>query len=161
MATHAPQIGSAAGSEKTRPETVMLELDRTECRRLLAATSVGRIAVSVSEWDHPVIRPVNYVFDEPSQSVLIRSDEGLKLFAVLQSAKAAFEIDGFDPAGHVGWSVIVVGVTEEVTNLAELRRIGRLDLESWAPGHKDRWIRLRANRVSGRRIASAVGATRG
>jgi nitroimidazol reductase NimA-like FMN-containing flavoprotein (pyridoxamine 5'-phosphate oxidase superfamily) len=132
----------------------MLELDRPECERLLAATSLGRIVISVAEWDHPVIRPVNYVFDEPSQSVLIRSDEGTKLFAVLQSAKAAFEIDGFDPAGRVGWSVIVVGVTEEVTNPADLARIGRLGLEPWAPGDKGHWIRLRANRVSGRRLAS-------
>jgi nitroimidazol reductase NimA-like FMN-containing flavoprotein (pyridoxamine 5'-phosphate oxidase superfamily) len=150
----------AAESEQTRARTEMLELDQPECRRLLAATSLGRIAVSVAAWDHPVIRPVNYVFDEDSQSVLIRSDEGAKLIALLQSAKAAFEIDGFDPAGHVGWSVIVVGVTEEVTNPAELRRIARLGLQPWAPGDKGRWVRLRANRVSGRRIASVSGEPR-
>jgi nitroimidazol reductase NimA-like FMN-containing flavoprotein (pyridoxamine 5'-phosphate oxidase superfamily) len=150
----------AAEAQQARARTEMVELDEPECRRLLAATSVGRIVVSVAEWDHPVIRPVNYVFDEDSQSVLIRSDEGAKLFALLRSAKAAFEIDGFDPAGRVGWSVIVVGVTEEVTNLAELRRIARLGLESWAPGGKGHCVRLRANRISGRRLAFVRGEPR-
>ena len=131
----------------------MLELARPECLRLLAATGIGRIAVSVTEWDHPVIRPVNYVFDESSQSVLIRSASGSKLHALLRSAMAAFEIDGIDAAGHVGWSVIIVGVAEEITDAAELRRIEGLGLEPWAPGRKGHWIRIRANTVSGRRIA--------
>ena len=131
----------------------MLDLDRPECLRLLAATCVGRIAVSVTEWDHPVIRPVNYLFDRRSQSVLIRTAAGSKLHAVLRSATAAFEIDGIDPDGRVGWSVIIVGVSEEITNPAELRRIETLGLEPWAPGGKDHWIRIRSNVVSGRRIA--------
>jgi nitroimidazol reductase NimA-like FMN-containing flavoprotein (pyridoxamine 5'-phosphate oxidase superfamily) len=142
--------------QPSRPATEMLDLDRTECLRLLAATGVGRIVLSVTEWDHAVIRPVNYIFDESSQSVLIRTAAGSKLHALLRSAKAAFEIDGTDPAGHVGWSVIIVGVSEEITNPAELRRIGSLGLEPWAPGHKGHWIRIRANTVSGRRIALAA-----
>jgi uncharacterized protein len=154
--------GAAESEPSNRPETEMLELARPECLRLLAATGVGRIVVSVTEWDHPVIRPVNYVFDKPSQSVLIRSALGSKLHAVMRSAKAAFEIDGIDAAGHVGWSVIIVGVCEEITSAAELRRVEGLGLEPWAPGHKGHWIRIRANTVSGRRIvlaAPAVSAT--
>jgi len=147
-------LGPTGKSEHpTRPATEMLDLDRTECLRLLAATGVGRIVVNVTEWDHPVIRPVNYLFDEPTQSVLIRSALGSKLHALLRSAKAAFEIDGTDSAGRVGWSVIIVGVTEEITKPPELRRIESLGLEPWAPGHKGHWIRIRANTVSGRRIA--------
>jgi len=146
-------IGAVQSERPTRPVTTMLELDRPECLRLLAATGVGRIVVSVTEWDHPVIRPVNYVFDESSQSVLIRSALGSKLHALVRSAKAAFEIDGTGPEGRVGWSVIIVGVSEEIKNPSELRRIEELGLEPWAPGHKGHWIRIRANTVSGRRIA--------
>jgi nitroimidazol reductase NimA-like FMN-containing flavoprotein (pyridoxamine 5'-phosphate oxidase superfamily) len=134
----------------------MLDLDRTECLRLLAETGVGRVVISVTEWDHPVIRPVNYLFDRSSQSVLFRSASGSKLHALLRSARAAFEIDGTDPAGHVGWSVIVVGVSEEITNPAELRRVRSLGLLPWPPGDKAHWIRIRANTVSGRRIALVV-----
>jgi nitroimidazol reductase NimA-like FMN-containing flavoprotein (pyridoxamine 5'-phosphate oxidase superfamily) len=146
--------GAAESELSTHPAMEMLDLDRSECLRLLAATGVGRIAISVPEWDHPVIRPVNYLFDTPSQSVLIRTAPGSKLHAILRSARAAFEIDGIDEAGRVGWSVIIVGVSEEITNPAELRRIEGLGLEPWAPGRKGHWIRIRANTVSGRRIAA-------
>ncbi len=145
--------GAARSRASARPLKEMLELDRPECLRLLGATGIGRIAVSVAEWDHPVVRPVNYVFDEPSQSVLIRAGLGSKLHAVLRSAKAAFEIDGTDPAGGVGWSVVIVGLSEEITNPSELRRIDSLGLDPWPPGDKGHWIRIRANTVSGRRIA--------
>ncbi|MEA2213221.1 MAG: hypothetical protein QOF83_3169 [Solirubrobacteraceae bacterium] len=149
-------VTHAAGTEhSTHPPTEMLDLDRPECLRLLAATDVGRVAVSVTEWDHPMIRPVNYVFDTFSQSVLIRTAPGSKLHAILRSARAALEIDGLDPAGRLGWSVIVVGVSEEITNPSELRRIKGLGLKSWAPGHKDHWIRIRPNVVSGRRISDS------
>jgi uncharacterized protein len=147
-------VNTTSESERAnRPATGMLELDRPECLRLLAATGIGRIVISVTEWDIPVIRPVNYVFDESSQSVLIRSAPGSKLHALLRSAKAAFEIDGIDPAGRVGWSVIIHGVSDEITNPAELQRIAGLGLQPWAPGHKGHWIRIRSNTVSGRRIA--------
>ena len=154
--SHGTRADAADPERSHRPATEMLVLARSECLRLLAATGIGRIAVSVTEWDHPVIRPVNYVFDEPSQSVLIRSANGSKLQAVLRSATAAFEIDGIDTARHVGWSVIIVGVAEEITNAAEVRRIERLGLEPWPPGRKGHWIRIRTNTVSGRRIALAT-----
>jgi uncharacterized protein len=139
--------------------TEMLELDRNECLRLLASTSIGRIAITVPESAEPLLRPVNYVFDEPSQSVLIRSGPGSKLHAVLHSAKAAFEIDGTDMVARVGWSVIVHGVTEEVTNPNEVRRLEGLGHDPWAPGLKGHWIRVRAYTVTGRRIAQVADAS--
>jgi nitroimidazol reductase NimA-like FMN-containing flavoprotein (pyridoxamine 5'-phosphate oxidase superfamily) len=143
----------ATGASPANPRaTEMLELTRPECLRLLTATGFGRIVISVPEWDHPVIRPVNYVFDEPSQAVLIRSATGSKLHAVLRSPRAVFEIDGAHPDGRIGWSVIVSGVAEEVTDGAELRRMEQLDLEPLAPGYKGHWIRIRTNMISGRRI---------
>jgi len=146
--------GSAIGASRPANPlaTEMLELTRAECLRLLAATGFGRIVVSVPDWDHPVIRPVNYVFDEPSQSVLIRSAPGSKLHDVLRSSKAVFEIDFAHPDGRTGWSVIISGVAEEVTDAAELRRMEQLDLEPLAPGYKGHWICIRTNTVSGRRI---------
>jgi nitroimidazol reductase NimA-like FMN-containing flavoprotein (pyridoxamine 5'-phosphate oxidase superfamily) len=129
----------------------MLELPRPECLRLLAATSFGRIAVNGSS--APVIRPVNYdVFDMPSQSVIFRSALGSKLHALLKSAQAAFEIDGTDQTGRTGWSVIILGVTEEVTNPSEVRCLEGIGVDPLAPGSKAHWVRIRANTVSGRRI---------
>lgn len=152
-----PRKGAAPIAAASQPSnmraTEMLELTRAECLRLLAATGFGRIVISVPDWDRPVIRPVNYVFDEPSQSVLIRSAPGTKLHAVLRSPGAVFEIDGAHSDGRVGWSVIVNGEAEEITNQAERRRVEQHDLEPLAPGYKGHWIRIRINTVSGRRIA--------
>ena len=155
--TSPPSKGAAPIAPGSQPSsklaTEMLELTRPECLRLLAATGFGRIVIAVPDWAHPVIRPVNYLFDEPSQSVLIRSARGTKLHAVLRSTRAVFEIDGAHPDGRVGWSVIVSGVAEEITNQAERRRVEQHDLEPLAPGDKSHWIRIRINKISGRRIA--------
>ena len=131
----------------------LIELERDECLRLLAVTRLGRVAVSGSERTMPpVIRPINYVFDEHSQSVVFRSARGSKFTALLVSGRAAFEIDGIESAGESGWSVIVQGVVEEVTNAQELDRLEQLDLRTWAPGDKPHFLRIRATVVSGRRI---------
>jgi nitroimidazol reductase NimA-like FMN-containing flavoprotein (pyridoxamine 5'-phosphate oxidase superfamily) len=127
------------------------ELSREECLALLAANAVGRLAVSGR--DAPVIRPVNYAFDAPSQSVVFRTAPGSKFYGLLRQSSAAFEVDGLDRDERSGWSVIVVGATEEVTNPADVRRLDGLGLDVWAPGEKPHWVRIRAWTVSGRRIA--------
>ena len=65
-----------------------------------------------------------------------------------------------DHRGSVGWSVIIAGVCEEITDTGELRRVEALGLEPWAPGTKGHWIRIRANVISGRRIVTAAPAVR-
>lgn len=132
----------------------MVELTRTECLSLLAATSFGRVAVNGSRG--PVIRPVNYMLDESLQSIVFRTAVGSKFQALINAANAAFEIDGTDPGGGTGWSVIVVGVTEEITRPADLRRLDGAGLTPWAPGIKSRWVGIRANSVSGRRIVTGA-----
>ena len=131
----------------------LVELERDECVELLARTGFGRVAVSPPDWrTPPVIRPVTYVFDRSSQSIVFRTARGSKFTAMLLSGQAAFEIDGIKPDARTGWSVIVQGPIEEVKNPAELTRLERLELDPWAPGDKPHWIRLRASVVSGRRI---------
>lgn len=133
------------------------ELPREECLRLLGSGTFGRLAVNSGD-DVPVIRPVNYAFDERSQSVVFRTLYGSKLQALLGSARAAFEIDGIDPESRTGWSVIIVGTTAEVTNPTEIRRLESLGLDPWVVGETSRWIRIRAWTVTGRRIARAAAA---
>lgn len=138
----------------------MLELPREECLRLLASHQFGRLAVSMGK-GAPVIRPVNYLFDEPSQSVVFRSAPGSKFHALIRAADAAFEIDGIDEGSRTGWSVIVRGVTSEITDASAIRHLDRLGLEPWAPGPKRHWMHIRAWTVSGRRIVMADEAVAG
>ena|ERR1035438_4108596 len=132
-----------------------LEMGRDGCVRLLAAASggVGRIALSVSP---AMIRPVNFAFDDQTQSVVFRSALGSKLREGLSSGAAAFEIDGTDPVDRTGWSVIIVGEAEEVTEPAEIERLEDLELETWAPGVKTHWVTIRATSASGRRIVHDI-----
>jgi hypothetical protein len=105
--------------------------------------------------------PVNYVFDERSQSALFRSALGSKLTRALDSAMAVFEIDGGDPVARTGWSVIIVGEPKEVTDRAEIDRLDDLELEPRAPGAKTHLVRIRTTSASGRRIVRTVDATPG
>jgi uncharacterized protein len=130
----------------------LVELTRPECLALLETAELGRIVVALGAKRLPLIRPVNYMFDGPSQSVVFRTSGGSKFNALVRSASASFEIDSVDPQSHTGWSVIVDGVTEEVTRPAELRRLEGARLHTWAPGERLHWIRIRARTVSGRRI---------
>lgn len=139
----------------TELSSKLLELTRPECLNLLGRSHFGRLAVSRGE-GAPIIRPLNYVFDARSQSVVFRTTPGTKLHGLLRAKQAAFEIDGIDVGGRTGWSVVIIGTAEEVTSPSEIRRLDKLGLEVWAPGPRNHWVRIRARTVSGRRIAAVV-----
>lgn len=141
-------------SDNARCPGSVVELSRAECLDLLAGADVGRVVVTIGAESRPLIRPVNFVFDAVSQSVVFRSAQGSKLYALLHSVRACFEVDEFDVRGGTGWSVIIEGVTEAVHDVMELRRLERLGLHSWVTGPDSRWVRIRARTVSGRRIAT-------
>lgn len=135
-------------------------LSRSECLSLLSSHHFGRVAVALPG-GAPVIRPVNYVFDPVSQSVVLRTSRGSKLHALLAAATAAFEIDGSDECSETGWSVIIAGSVEPVSPPAEIAHLERLGFRTWAPGPRPHWMRIRAVRVSGRRICAPAHAPAG
>ena len=137
----------------------LADLDRDECLRLLGAGQIGRLVVLTTVGNTPVIRPVNYVFDTATQSVAFRCGKGTKLIALLHASRAWFEVDEIDVVRRTGWSVLIAGVAEPVTERHEIRRLERLGLESWIVGSESHWIRIRARVVSGRRIAASVSPT--
>ena len=144
-----PPRGSDPSAEITRG---LVEMTRAECLQLLRTHDFGRLVLVTAEQHIPVIRPVNYSFDAASQSVVFRTGDGTKFDALARAAEARFEIDSIDRPTRTGWSVIISGVTEEVTRRSEIERLDRLGLSSWAPGERSHWIRVNARTVSGRRI---------
>jgi nitroimidazol reductase NimA-like FMN-containing flavoprotein (pyridoxamine 5'-phosphate oxidase superfamily) len=128
----------------------LLVLAEDECRRLLARGHLGRIGLV--EEDRPVILPVNYVFDDGF--VFFQSTRGSKLEAALAGRWVAFEIDAIDPVYHGGFSVLVYGPAEVVDSDAEVARLVELPLRPWWPEARDRWIRIRVEQISGRRLRS-------
>lgn len=130
-------------------------LSRAECLELLAATHVGRVVVTVGAEHRPLIRPVNYLFDQTAQAVTFRCAAGTKLHALLRSASACFEIDDHDAEAHTGWSVIIYGVSEPVVHPTEILRLELSGLDGLAAGPQPEWIRIRATTVTGMRIEAA------
>lgn len=130
------------------PEERLESLPRDVCLELLARHHFGRVAVN--DGDAPVIFPVNYALD--GESVVFRTGRGTKLDAALRSAPAAFEIDGIDPERRLGWSVLVRGRVEDVSEHAELQRLAGLSIEPYVEGDRPEFVRLRAETVTGRRI---------
>lgn len=140
--------------DETSP--MLVELTRPECLDLLVANTFGRVVVATANSGLPMIRPVNYVFDVPSQSVVFRTGEGSKFHALVHSAQACFEIDAMDPDTVSGWSVIIVGRTEEIVSSVEINRLDQLGLANAGPASRTHWIRIRARTVSGRRVVRAA-----
>ncbi|MFZ1993881.1 MAG: pyridoxamine 5'-phosphate oxidase family protein [Solirubrobacteraceae bacterium] len=139
--------------------STLTDLGRDECLRLLSATTVGRVVVVREAEGTPVIRPVNYAFDDASQSVVFRCIPGTKFGGLMRASRAWFEIDDIDADRRAGWSVIIAGVTEVVTQPAEVRRLDTIGVDTWIAGDDAEWIRIRARVVSGRRVLSTVGPT--
>ena len=124
-------------------------LSAAECLRLLASVPVGRVGLMTD--GEVVVLPVNHVID--GQDPVFRTDRGSKLGAAEQQNVAAFEADHYDEQTRTGWSVLVTGRAEIVYDEAEVDRLNRSGLHSWATGpERHFWVRIRALSVSGRRI---------
>jgi nitroimidazol reductase NimA-like FMN-containing flavoprotein (pyridoxamine 5'-phosphate oxidase superfamily) len=149
-----PATTTASPSRTARAVT----LSRAECFDLLTTNHVGRVVVTVGADHRPLIRPVNYLFDETAQAITFRCAPGTKLHALLRSGSACFEIDDHDAAARTGWSVVVYGVSEPVVHPTAILRLEGSGLDSVAPGPQPEWIRIRATTVTGIRI-HAVSAT--
>jgi uncharacterized protein len=140
----------------TKTTTVEV-LSEAECRRLLAEQEVGRVAFVDREF--PVVLPVNYVLD--GNAIAIHTDRGSK-FDRIPLQRVAFEVDGIERWNHSGWSVLVQGFGQDVSDALgsryeDLRRRG---LVSWFPGERSHWLTIDVQRISGRRIVTRMGVTR-
>ena len=84
--------------------------------------------------------------------VVFRTAPGEKLIAAALNRELVFEVDDFDVDSRSGWSVNVLGAAEEIEEPAELARAVALGLEPWAGEVRDRYVRIHASEVTGRRI---------
>jgi nitroimidazol reductase NimA-like FMN-containing flavoprotein (pyridoxamine 5'-phosphate oxidase superfamily) len=125
------------------------ELDTDTCLGLLSRHHFGRVAVV--DDDGPVVLPVNYTVDRGS--VVFRTAEGTKLDSAVHGDPVAFEVDEIDESSRSGWSVLVRGTLEEVTDGEELERLRVRPLRPCAPGERERFVRVWSRAITGRRIA--------
>ncbi|WP_246144835.1 helix-turn-helix domain-containing protein [Actinacidiphila oryziradicis] len=137
-----PGVGRAA----YHPE--LLELDPQECRARLSTHGVGRVAVSTPHG--PAIVPVNYAVVDGAVVFRTAPDAAPALAA---GTEAAFEVDHIDEALSQGWSVLVVGRAEHVTDPAAIQHLAdEARTGPWAGGDRELWVRIAPERITGRRI---------
>ena len=130
--------------------TAPTEIPVDECYRLLRTQQVGRLGVNAEHY--PLIFPVNYGMD--GDTIVIRTSPGTKLTAA-SHANVTFEVDEIDQYARSGWSVLVRGLAEEVTEAhgPELvQRTHDVGVRPWAPGEHGHWLRLIPHHVTGRRV---------
>lgn len=125
-------------------------LSTDECLDLLRSRTFGRVAVRIG--DAPAILPVNYALLD--DEVVFRTDPGTKLSAALMRTMVAFEVDETDPAKHAGWSVLVVGISEEIRDRATRSRVDALKLEPWVAEGLDFVVHIRTRTITGRRLSA-------
>ena len=101
----------------------------------------------------PVALPVNFTVDGDGLVFVAARDTVLD--AVGDGTDAGFQVDHFERLYQLGWSVLVAGPAREVTEFADLHRVRALPLQPWAPGERDRFIRIEFTRVTGRRIVDS------
>lgn len=124
-------------------------LSEEESRILLGSGEVGRVGVVVS--GQPLIFPVNYVLD--GRWVVVHTDFGAMLGGA-SFDRVAFEVDSFDATTRSGWSVLVQGMGNDVTDSLDhtSEHLQTVPVSPWAPGPKPRLLRINTTIVTGRRF---------
>jgi nitroimidazol reductase NimA-like FMN-containing flavoprotein (pyridoxamine 5'-phosphate oxidase superfamily) len=133
----------------------MEELSRAESLRLLSTVSFGRVGFTIRGLQ--AIRPVNHLME--GGRVIIRTREWSDLVAVAGGggATVAYQADEIDPDLHLGWSVIVRGRVQAVSDADEAARY-RERLSTWAAGQRDHVLFIEPEFVSGIRLVEATAS---
>ncbi|WP_329259412.1 pyridoxamine 5'-phosphate oxidase family protein [Streptomyces pseudovenezuelae] len=125
------------------------ELDRQECLRLMARAPVGRIVHTRHAL--PAVLPVNFCLDHGG-AVLLRTAAASELVRAVDGVVVAFETDEVDTVTRSGWSVIVTGRADVVTDPAEHARLCRVGPRSWAPSPAEVFVRIEPELITGREL---------
>ena len=129
---------------------VVTKLIPAECRQLIAAGGIGRIAFCTISG--PAVLPVNFAV--VAGTIVIRTGEGTAVDGHADE-QVAFEVDHIDEALSQGWSVLVRGRAHRVAHPAELQTVRRdAAIWPWPGGDRDVYVRIIPDTITGRRIES-------
>ncbi|MHB1508239.1 MAG: helix-turn-helix domain-containing protein [Acidimicrobiales bacterium] len=142
-------FGQPVGSGPVMHGSPRLEvLDRQSCMSLLRPGGIGRLVLDDEQG--PVALPLNFkmLSDDP----VFHTGEGSIAAAVTSGLAASLEVDHFDTSLAEGWSVLVRGHAQAISEPEEVRQVAELGIESWAGAPRLVTARVTAEEVTGRRI---------
>jgi nitroimidazol reductase NimA-like FMN-containing flavoprotein (pyridoxamine 5'-phosphate oxidase superfamily) len=129
----------------------MEELTKPQCLELLSSVRIGRIAFVHNAL--PAIRPVNHLVDDGA--IIIRATEGAAIVKEIgmghRGMVVAYEADAIDMTRQVGWSVVVVGSAQLVSDRNAAERY-RSMIEPWVAGPSNDVISISTEMVHGYRM---------
>ncbi|MDP5225823.1 MULTISPECIES: pyridoxamine 5'-phosphate oxidase family protein [Arthrobacter] len=123
------------------------DLEPADSWALLAASELGRLAVSVG--DIPEIFPINYYLHD--RQVIFKTAQGSKLVHLTINRNVVLEADGYDD--ETAWSVIVKGTAKTIQDTELIEAARKLPLPSWIPTVKYLYVQITPHTISGRRFA--------
>lgn len=126
------------------------ELSPAECRDLLDAGGVGRLALCTA--DGPMIYPVNFSVD--GMAVVFRTSPHTRLGTHAWGVDVAFEIDQVNWESRQGWSVVVKGRADLMSEPDDIDRLRERSREPhpWASGMRRLYVRIPWREITGRSV---------
>jgi len=143
-----PRSGAHAAAMTRRVLTALEVLPVRECLRLLGTVRIGRVVMCID--GTPAVVPVAFAVNAEAVHVHTHPETRLAR-AARAGSRVTFEADVLDPAGGVGWSVVVTGPAHVVTDGAEHAR-GQAGLAPIAPVATVSHVAIALGTVTGRRI---------
>jgi hypothetical protein len=129
------------------------ELDREQCLALLRQVPVGRLVFT--ERALPAVQPADFRWWRGD--VVIRIAHPAVLAAASGNRIVAFETDDLGADLHCGWTVTVVGHAQVITEVPDLVELSKIFSRPWIGGRRDYFVRVRTEKVTGRRLWPEVG----
>lgn len=127
------------------------DLSPDECLAHLREAEVGRMAVSTPGGPHIV--PLTYVLHDGR--VVVRTSPWSVVGTHAREGLVAFEVDALDVASRSGWSVVVRGRGEFVTDPAQLAAVRECWPVPWAAGTRTLVVALPTTDVTGRSFGAS------
>ena len=124
------------------------ELSEHDCKALLTQHTAGRVGFMAG--DGPQILPVTYQYR--NGSVIFRTSPVGPLAGLVRRTSVAFEIDNIDEEAKSGWSVLVLGFAEALTDDYLLTSAWETGPVPWADGVRNLFIEIKPRRISGRAV---------
>jgi len=135
-------------AEPATRKRVLRTLSPAECFDLLEPGGIGRVGFASA--GGIMMLPVNFAVT--GKTIIFRTAPDT-LLALYANAQVSFEADRLDEMVREGWSVLVHGHAHRVTDERETTRLEHeTQLEPWAAGARDVYVRITPNQISGRRI---------
>jgi transcriptional regulator with XRE-family HTH domain len=147
-------LNFAPGHQRSAGQHPVLEtLTIQQCREHLAGGGVGRFLFTEAGRG-PVALPVNYVPD--ADGIVFRTGRHTSIDDAVSQPQVSFDVDHIDDALSEGWSVLLSGTAQTITDPAEVARAAALGIEPWGAGEQDVYVRMSVSQMTGRRIRLGV-----